>query len=136
MADVPAWASLTSKDVKKVIFSIFSICKFWKCKIFKRLDCILHPNSPHSIVSSSGKYCASDMNDMESYVAKESVIKDEIIWVQKNVMSGFSWRSCDGIVTVLKRCFLIIRLLISFHLPEQNVLTWWYMVLPFILLHC
>ena len=62
------------------------------------------------------------MNDMGSYVAKESVIKAEIIWVLKNVMSGFSLRSCDGISDCFKEMFLIVRLLINFHLPECSCL--------------
>ena len=45
------------------------------------------------------------MNDMDYYVAKESVIKVEIIWVLKNVMSGFSLRSCDGISDCFKEMF-------------------------------
>ena len=45
------------------------------------------------------------MNDMDYYVAKESVIKAEIIWVLKNVMSGFSLRSCDGISDCFKEMF-------------------------------
>ena len=48
---------------------------------------------------------ASDMNDMSSYVAKESVIKTEIIWVLKNVMLGFSLRSCDGTSDCFKKMF-------------------------------
>ena len=62
------------------------------------------------------------MNDMGSYVAKGSVIKAEIIWVLKNVMSGFSLRSCDGISDCFKEMFLIVRLLIIFHLPECSCL--------------
>ena len=45
------------------------------------------------------------MNDMNSYIAKESVIKAEIIWVLKNIMSGFSLRSCDGISDCFKEVF-------------------------------
>ena len=48
-------------------------------------------------VSSSDKHHASDMNDLDSYVANKSVVKAEIIWVLKNVMPGFSLRSCHGI---------------------------------------
>ena len=70
-------------------------------------------------VSSSYKHRASDMNDMGSYVAKESIIKAEIIWVLKNVMSGFSLRSCDGISDCFKEMFLIVRLVINFHLPDN-----------------
>ena len=42
---------------------------------------------------------------MDSYVAKESVIKADFIWVLKNVMSGFSLRSCDGISDCFKEMF-------------------------------
>ena len=45
------------------------------------------------------------MNDIDSYVAKESVIKAEIIWVLKNVMSGFSLRSCNVISDCFKEIF-------------------------------
>ena len=45
------------------------------------------------------------MNDIDSYVAKESVIKAEIIWVLKNVMSGFSLRSCNVISDCFKEMF-------------------------------
>ena len=45
------------------------------------------------------------MNDIDSYVAKESVIKAEIIWVLKNIMSGFLLRSCDGISDCFKKMF-------------------------------
>ena len=45
------------------------------------------------------------MNGMDSYVAKESVIKAEIIWVLKNVMSSFSLRSCDGIPDCFQEMF-------------------------------
>ena len=56
-------------------------------------------------ISSSDKCHASDMNNMDSYVAKESVIKAEIIWVLKNIMSGFLLRSCDGISDCFKKMF-------------------------------
>ena len=56
-------------------------------------------------VSSSDKHNASDMNDIDSHVAKESVIKAEIIWVLKNIMSGFLLRSCDGISDCFKKMF-------------------------------
>ena len=45
------------------------------------------------------------MNDVDSYVAKESVSKAEIIWVLKNVISGFLLRSCDGISDCFKKMF-------------------------------
>ena len=45
------------------------------------------------------------MNDIDSYVAKESVIKAEIICVLKNIMSGFLFRSCDGISDCFKKMF-------------------------------
>ena len=45
------------------------------------------------------------MNGMDSYVAKKSVIKAEIIWVLKHVMSGFSLGSCDAISDSFKEMF-------------------------------
>ena len=42
---------------------------------------------------------------MGSYVAKESVIKAEIICVLKNVMSDFPLRSLDGISDCFKEMF-------------------------------
>ena len=68
-------------------------------------------------------YHASDMNDMSSYVAKESVIKTEIIWILKNVMSGFSLRSCDGMSNCFKEMFPDSQIANKFSLARTNVLT-------------
>ena len=71
-------------------------------------------------VSFSDKHRASDMNDMDSYVAKESVIKAEIFWVLKNVMSGFSLRSCDGISDCFKEMFLDSKIANKFSLARTK----------------
>ena len=56
-------------------------------------------------VSSSDKHHASDINKIDSYVTAESVIKTEIIWVLKNVMSGFSLRPCDRMSDCFREMF-------------------------------
>ena len=74
-------------------------------------------------VSSSNKHSASDMNDVDSYVAKESVSKAEIIWVLKNVISGFLLRSCDGISDCFKKMFPDSKIANKFSLARTKCLT-------------
>ena len=71
-------------------------------------------------ISSSDKHRASDMNDMDSFVAKESVIKAEIIWVLKNVMAGFSLRSCNGISDCFREMFPDIKIANNFSLARTK----------------
>ena len=53
-------------------------------------------------------------------VAKESVIKAEIFWVLKNVMSNFSLRSCDGISDYFKEVFLDSKIANKFLLARTK----------------
>ena len=56
---------------------------------------------------------------------KESVTKAEIIWVLKNVMSGFSLRSCDGISDCFKEMFPGSKITNKFSLAIKK---WSYMI--------